>query len=119
MRYPIEYSDSFTSYIGALRPYDAQIAEIVRGLEGDPYYQPPVEEYNTEYNKHYDLYACQHIRGWRGYKLAWYFKYLSNTGAMIVSIKLLIAPPPQDRPDDYTVLLPLSPNSRDGANFDI
>jgi hypothetical protein len=119
MRYPTEFSDSFNDNIRALKPYEEQVVAIIRCLEGDPYYEPPKEDYNTEWNKHHDFAVCQHIRGWRGYKLGWYFEYLKNTGAMIVKIVLLISPPPNDRPDDYVTLLPLSPDSRSAANFDI
>jgi hypothetical protein len=119
MQYPSEFSDSFNDHIRALKPYEDQIAAIIKNLEGDPYYQPPQEDYNTEWNKYHDFAVCQHICGWRGYKLGWYFEYLANTGAMIVKIVLFISPPPKDRPDDYSILPPLSSESGGAASFDI
>lgn len=120
MRCPIEFGDSFTENIGALTRYEAQIAEVIRGLAADAYYRPSEEDYNTQYDMRHDFYVCQHICGWGGYRLEWYFVYLKNTGAMIVKVKIEIQPPPEDGSDDsIVVLLPQPPDAGDGAHFDI
>lgn len=120
MRCPTEFSDSFAENIGALKRYEAQIAEVVKGLQDDAYYQPSEEFYNTKYNLRHDFYSCQHICGWRGYLLVWYFEYMEKTGALIVKTVISICPPPKDQIDDSQItLLPLLPGSGGSHTFEI
>ena len=73
----VELDDSFEAF-GDL---DSTIQEKIRfvwaGLEEDPYFLPPTEEYSTE-PRDTDYIVCQHISGWQGWALVWFWEYFAE-----------------------------------------
>lgn len=52
----------------------AQMALIIVGLQNDPFYKPDEASYVFEQISGVE-YSCQHINGWEGWSLAWFFEY--------------------------------------------
>ena len=70
----MELDDSF-EHLGSLdSTIRDQIGVIWAGLEADPYYIPPEAEYSIE-RRGDDYTVCQHINGWLGWSLVWFWEY--------------------------------------------
>jgi hypothetical protein len=73
-RHLVELDDSFESF-GDLDPTIQERMRVVwAGLEGDPYFIPPKDEYSIEH-RGTDYTVCQHISGWQGWSLVWFWEY--------------------------------------------
>jgi hypothetical protein len=79
-RHTVGLDDSFVNYFGDLDPViQDQIRVVWAGLEADPFFRPPEDMYVTETqinaSDECDYIVCQHINGWLGWSLAWFWEY--------------------------------------------
>jgi hypothetical protein len=96
VRHLVELDDSFADYFGDLDPViQEQIRLVWDGLEKDPYFTPSSEEYLVQRRgKEYTV--CQHISGWQGWSLVWFWEYFSleqSTPEYVVFMLEHLSPP--------------------------
>ena len=103
MRSKTVLHDSFAEHLSALRPFHKEIAYVVKGLELDIYFCPGDEYVTEERDKRGKYFICQHVRGWCGYRLGWYFEYTDNT-AIVSKVVIFLLPPPDDQQEPYLTL---------------
>jgi hypothetical protein len=87
-----EVDDSFKEHIGDLKSFHDEIAYVMNGLSKDVYFDPG-EDYITERASKGDYVVCQHVRGWCGYKLGWYYKYVNGMESTVSHVVIFLLPP--------------------------
>jgi hypothetical protein len=81
----IELHDSFAERLGELdRQIQDEITAIWHDLQEDKYYRPEGDDYVVQYEGHPNDYAvvCQHVNGWGGWQLNWFFEYSDGTSVV-------------------------------------
>jgi hypothetical protein len=74
----VELDKSFVENFSSLDPQiQEEITAVWRDLENDPYFLPQTDDYAVRIKKRINdrIVACQHITGWDGWQLNWYFEY--------------------------------------------
>ena len=101
VRHLVELDDSFTDHFGDLDPVIQERMRLVwEGLEGDPYFTPPSDEYLVQ-KRGSQYTACQHQSGWQGWSLVWFWEYFAieeSTPEYVVLMLEHLSPPQTLRP---------------------
>ncbi len=104
MGHGIEFDESFEELNRLPKHYQDEIAEVIRGLTDDTYFQPS-QEYCTEpFDNRDNAWLCVHVRGWDGWYLGWYFKYMDAYSSIVVCVVVFLY-----RSPDEAVVKTLSP----------
>ncbi len=95
VRHVLDLHDSFEHLHTLDQAIQLRIRDIMVELEKDAYFVPSAEEYSVEkrpkgWYQCGDYTVCQHISGWQGWSLVWFFEYFQTEPSTPEKVVLML-----------------------------
>lgn len=82
LRHDVVLDNSFVYFFDRLEPaVQGEVMSVCKSLESDPYFLPDLNDCLVEVKEEPWRVACQRIRGWGVWQMAWFFEYFENEQA--------------------------------------